>query len=278
MVTLSAPLRLEPAIGRHVRQGGRRAGVIPRLVVVLLLLAGGAGLAHGAAWRGGWHPALPADRSASPLGIPVQAPAGGGGYQILHDQDDGTHRPVAWDPCRPIHFVVRSEGSPSGGREAVDWALARMTAVTGLHFVDDGATDEVPRADRPAADRNRYGQRWSPVLIAWTDAKEYPGMEKYAALGGPVAVDGEQRGARRYVSGVVLLNRTHLTEIATREDGQRILRAVVLHELGHVVGLDHVEGRDALMSPRPGVTAFDLGPGDLRGLVRLSHGPCFTDF
>jgi len=278
VVTVRPSLPLVPVVGRHVRPAGLTATGISWLVVVLLLLAGGAGVVHGAGWGGRWHPALPADRSARPLGIPVQAPAGGGGYKILHEQEDGTRRPVAWDPCRPIHFVVRSQGSASGGREALDWALARMSAVTGLRFVDDGATDEVPRVDRRAADRDRYGQRWSPVLIAWTDAKEYPGMDRYAALGGPVAVDGDHPGERRYVSGVVLLNRTHLGQVAARDDGQRLLRAVVLHELGHLVGLDHVGGRDALMSPRPGVTAFDLGAGDLHGLVRLAHGPCYTDF
>jgi len=258
----------------------RRAGsrLLAGLATLLALLAVGGGIARGESWGGRWHPALPADRSATPLGTPIQAPAGAGGYRLLHTQDDGTRRPVAWDPCRPIHYVIRTQGDPAGGQGAIDWAIARMSAVTGLHLVDDGVTQEVPRPDRPAADRQRYGQRWSPVLIAWTDGREYPGIEKYAALGGPVTVDGAVSGQRRYVSGVVLLNRAYLTQVAARSDGRRLLRAVMLHELGHLVGLDHSEGADSLMSPRPGVTAFDLGPGDLRGLAYLSRGPCYSDF
>jgi hypothetical protein len=225
-----------------------------------------------------WRPALPADLSTQPLGSPMPPPEGAGGYALMHVQDDGTGRPVSWDPCRPVHVVIRPDGEVPGGPEALDWALDRIRTVTGLQLVVDGVTDEAPQAHRPAADQDRYGQRWSPVLIAWTDEHEYAGMSQYAALGGPVAVDGDTPGTRRYVSGVVLLNRVHLAEVAGRADGQHLLRAVILHEVGHLVGLDHIEDDHELMSPRPGVTSWDLGPGDLRGLTRLGRGPCYTDF
>jgi hypothetical protein len=39
-----------------------------------------------------------------------------------------------------------------------------------------------------------------------------------------------------------------------------------------------VDDPGALMSKRPGVTVFDLTPGDLRGLEASSGGPCFRDF
>jgi hypothetical protein len=51
---------------------------------------------------------------------------------------------------------------------------------------------------------------------------------------------------------------------------------VVLHELGHLVGLDHVRDRGELMFP----TANDVvgyGPGDLQGLAALGRGACFSD-
>nr|WP_269329758.1 matrixin family metalloprotease [Kineosporia babensis] len=56
--------------------------------------------------------------------------------------------------------------------------------------------------------------------------------------------------------------------------------AVVLHEFGHLVGLDHVDDPAELMyrtpTARPHSDGFELG--DRRGLARLSGGPCFRDF
>ena len=51
----------------------------------------------------------------------------------------------------------------------------------------------------------------------------------------------------------------------------------MLHELGHLVGLDHVTAANQLMYPqtRPGVT--DFGAGDLTGLAALGRGTCLPD-
>ena len=49
---------------------------------------------------------------------------------------------------------------------------------------------------------------------------------------------------------------------------------MLLHELGHVLGLDHVDNADELMNDdNLGLTAY--GPGDLAGLRQLGNGPCF---
>jgi hypothetical protein len=222
--------------------------------------------------------ALPADAGAAPLGTAEPAPAGTGGYRYLGLEDDGSGRPVRWDPCRPIHYVVRPDGAPPGGDAAVREAVARVERLTGLRFVRDGATDEPPDKDRPTMDVARYGNRWSPVLVAWTDPKEYPSMAGYAGLGGPDAVSGDAEGTRRYVTGVVLLNRDHLADVRTWPDGADRVEAVVLHEFGHLVGLDHVDDAAQLMFRRPTALPGIVGDGDRRGLAALGDGPCFRDF
>jgi hypothetical protein len=273
---------------RHLAAHRRRRAVVAFTLVVLL--AGPAaftgariavlalGQATGVLAREDRPAALPADASSAPLGRAEPAPEGAGGYRFLGLEDDGTLRPVRWDPCRPIHYVVRPDGAPPGGEAAVRAAVSRMQRLTGLRFVRDGVTDEAPREDRPTMDVARYGNRWSPVLVAWTDPQEYPNMSGYAGLGGPDAVSGDEPGTRRYVTGVVLLNRDHLAEVRNWPDGPDRVEAVVLHEFGHLVGLDHVDDASQLMFRRPTALPEVVGDGDRRGLARLGDGPCFRDF
>ena len=49
--------------------------------------------------------------------------------------------------------------------------------------------------------------------------------------------------------------------------------AILLHELGHLVGLDHVDSRDELMYS-DNVGKREFGTGDLNGLVELGKGRC----
>jgi hypothetical protein len=116
------------------------------------------------------------------------------------------------------------------------------------------------------------------VLIAWTDPGEYPAIAGYAGLAGGDPVDGYRRGTRRYVSGVLLLNREHLRAVAGWPGGRQRIRAVILHELGHLIGLDHVGDPHQLMYSEPTSLAADLADGDRRGLAALAAGPCFRDF
>ncbi|GLY33311.1 matrixin family metalloprotease [Kineosporia sp. NBRC 101731] len=281
--------RREPSAGAPGASGAPRLStlLVAALTVGLVLMFGislvFASDSTGRWMRGGgegMHPALPQDLASAPLAAPAPAPSGTGGYELLEYQDDGSAVPVRWDPCRPVHYVVRGEGAPPGGQKAIDRAVAEAGRITGLRFTYDGPTDEAPTVNRPAQDRGRYGDRWSPVLVAWTDPTEYPHMKGYAGLGGPDTVSGAGPGTRRYVSGVVYLNREHLSEVATWADGQARIDAVVLHEFGHVIGLDHVDDPAELMyrtpTAQPHTAGFEVG--DRRGLAQLSGGPCFRDF
>jgi hypothetical protein len=44
------------------------------------------------------------------------------------------------------------------------------------------------------------------------------------------------------------------------------LGGLVLHELGHVIGLAHVNGTDSMMTPRVSDGAGDIGPADAQAL------------
>jgi predicted Zn-dependent protease len=50
--------------------------------------------------------------------------------------------------------------------------------------------------------------------------------------------------------------------------------SVVLHELGHALGLAHVNDASEVMYPEAQIKVTDLGAGDRRGLAALGSGTC----
>ncbi len=212
----------------------------------------------------------------SPLGQPAPLTATSKSYAFLHTRDDG--KPVTYDPCRAIHFVIRPDNAPAGGPRLVQEAIAAISHATGLTFVNDGETTEAPSADHLSYQKDRYGDRWAPVLIAWETHAEQPKFTNPAkgntvmGLGGSEAVSLGNTGFT-YVSGQVELNGPALQRMF-EELGTDQERAVIEHELGHVVGLDHVNDPSQIMNPSetPGVVTY--GAGDLTGLSLLGQGKC----
>jgi len=206
--------------------------------------------------------------SGQPIGTPPVV-ADTGGYRFMEPPDPDQEM-VAYDPCRPIRVAVRPDNAPPGGQQLVEEAIGAVSAATGLQFVDAGATTEAPSSRREPYQPDRYGRQWAPVLIAWSDADEYPDLAgNRAGLGGSTPRQAPGRPFV-YVTGEVILDAPSLTAMMDRPEQ---VRAVIMHELGHVVGLDHVDDPEQLMyGANMGVT--DFAPGDRAGLAKLGAGEC----
>lgn len=223
-----------------------------------------------------WPP-VPSDASARPLGTPPAKASSSTEFSFIQTVDSPSGvRPVAWDPCRPIHLVVNDAKAPRNSDKLLHEATDRMSSATGLKFVFDGPTDEAPSTDRAPQDKSRYGDKWSPVLVAWTDANVVPKLKgSVAGLAGPDGAPFYDADQEHWVSGSVNLDGPQLSEALRRPAGWNIARAVVMHELGHLVGLQHVQSRSELMyAETTSLTTF--GPGDREGLRQLGLGPCFS--
>jgi hypothetical protein len=209
-----------------------------------------------------------------PLGHPpVTSPSDA---YVLQTSPDPAQPFVAYGPCRPVHYVVRPENAPIGGEQLIHQAVAEVSAATGLRFVNDGPTSEAPSEQRKAYQADRYGNRWAPVLIAWSTPVESPRLEgKVAGFGGSVRAEAAGHPSA-LVTGQVALDAPALEEIMQRPEGPLLVRAVIMHELGHVVGLDHVDDSKQLMNAEnTGITAF--ADGDRAGLAVLGRGACVPE-
>ncbi len=202
-----------------------------------------------------WDPSDVADPSD------VVTTADGGQYAFLVTQED-SDAPVTYDPCEPVRVVVDPRSGPPDAVLVVEDALAEMSELTGLELRLVGETDQGPEPDwQPEQD----GDRWEPVLVAWTDPSVVPELaDNVLGLGGSAWIDED--GERRYITGQVLLDGPQLAEL-----GEEQTRATLRHELAHLVGLDHVDDADELMYPSS--RRQEWGSGDLAGLAELG-GTC----
>lgn len=205
-----------------------------------------------------------------PLGIPPGVVTGVGSFQFSMTQPTDPSRPVTYDPCRPIEYEVNDALAPDLGQRLIEDAVATIETATGLDFRYIGTSNRSPSTDS----RSPWAGR-EPVIIGWTTVDAVPELRgRVAGVGGSTAREDGYTGDLEYVTGLVALDAPQLQEILARLDGEAQVRAIVTHEIAHLVGLDHVEDPNELMYSS-NIGKYDLGPGDREGLAALGSGRCY---
>jgi hypothetical protein len=203
----------------------------------------------------------------------VVATSGSGGSYAFLATRPGTDYPITYGPCRTLPVLVNSQGEPAGGSALLLEAMAHVSDLTGLTLQYAG-----PSADRPGPWRDAVlaGQReaYPPALVTWSDEDESPRLEgDVVGYAGGISIRGQAISAERFITGQVVLDAPWFAEVLDDEDRRHEARAVILHELGHLVGLGHATDSRELMFPSY-VGQRDFGPGDRAGLERLGGQDC----
>lgn len=145
--------------------------------------------------------------------------------------------------CGVHRYYVNPQGAPAGGVDVVHEGFRRLNAASGgnVQWRYGGTTTAT-------------GAQSGRVIVAWRDLE--PGV--YGR-----GVPQPWPTADRWTGGVLLIDPSWPTNLG-----------IVLHELGHVAGLAHVESAEEVMYANATVVLrrTEYGAGDLAGLRDLAAG------
>jgi matrixin len=174
-----------------------------------------------------------------------------------------------WNPCAPVTYKVDDRMNP-GALANVKAAVAQLSRATGITFTYGGTTAFTPS-----------GGNWNQpasLVIAFANNRGVYGGSSYLA-GGNQLGEGGFESSYSYVgnpnnitSYKIIKGYAVIDNAGYNRASSKVRMAVLLHELGHAVGLNHAHFSSEIMYP----VVSNSGPsgyaaGDLAGLAKVGR-------
>lgn len=172
-------------------------------------------------------------------------------------------RPARWNPCVVISYQVNPRNMPKHGMADLTEALRRVSQVSGLRFRYAGTTRVTPVAGYDGPGTGRF-------VVAWSTRAQARGLLHPAAAG--VAWTSTRGGSRpRILTGSITMEASFARTAPAGFGAGSPHGMVLMHEIGHLVGMDHTNDRWSVMHPSASLPAAIWGAADRAGLKALGR-------
>lgn len=189
-----------------------------------------------------------------------------------------------WDPCRNYTYAINKgsfevedyivrDGFEVNDTELLRASFERAKELSGLSFLYLSKTAD--NYEQKKAYETNLGV--AEVLVQYLREDDYlvaagqSGLSTSIAFAGPLA-EGITGETGYLVAGRIVINVDEIERLLD-EGREDVIATAYLHEIGHLIGLGHVEDPEALMFGGPSYLD-SMSEGDILGFEWAGSGPC----